>query len=58
MATRRKINWDSIAIAIDNNAGDNDRNPYAASSLEDRDKALRDLVRNILLRRAMRIASN
>jgi hypothetical protein len=55
---RTKIDWDSMPIVIDEDTEPNQSNPYAASTQEDRDKSLRDLVRTILLRRAKRVASN
>jgi hypothetical protein len=56
--SKPKIDWDQIPVAIDDNAEPNPRNPHALSSAKDREKAMRDHARTILLRKAMRIASN
>ena len=58
MSSKRKIDWDQIPVVIDVSTEPNPRNPHASSSRKDRDRAMRDLARRILLRKARRIASN
>ena len=58
MSSTRKIAWDQIPVVVDNSPEPNPRNPHASSSPSDRDKAMRDLARAILLRKVKRIASN
>ena len=58
MSSTRKIAWDQIPVVVDNSPEPNPRNPHASSSPKDRDKAMRDLARAILLRKVKRIASN
>ena len=58
MSSKRKIDWDQLPVVVDNSPEPNPRNPHASSSPRDRDKAMRDLARAILLRKVKRIASN
>ena len=54
---RTKIDWQSMPIVIDQ-ADPNPLNPYAAVSPEEREQALSDVARRILLRKVKTIASN
>ena len=58
MSGKRKIDWDQIPVVVDNSPEPNPRNPHASSSPKDRDKAMGDLARRILLRKVRRISSN
>ena len=58
MPSKRKIDWDQIPVVIDDSAEANPQNPHASSSPKDRERAMRDLARTILLRKARIIASN
>jgi len=49
---------DEIPVVIDDNAEPNPRNPHALSSTKDRERAMGNLTRTILLRKAKRVASN
>ena len=55
---RTQINWRSIRIALDPDAGPNPRNPYAGASATARDEAFRAVARVILLRRAAGVCAN
>ena len=56
--TRRKIDWDSIPIVIDSDTEPNASNPYASCTPEERERALAEVARRILLRRVTRVISN
>jgi hypothetical protein len=58
MSSKAKVNWDSIPVVIDDDCEPNPRNPYSVSTPDAREKALRDIARTILLRRAKTIATN
>ena len=58
MPRKQKIDWDQIPVVIDDSAGTNPQNPHASSSPKDRERAMQDLARTILLRKARIIASN
>jgi hypothetical protein len=49
---RTQINWRSIRIVLDQDAGPNPRNPYASAPATARDEAFRAVARAILLRKA------
>ena len=54
----RKVDWDSLPIRLDPDTEPNPQNPHSASFPEDRARAMASLARQILLRRARRIAGN
>ena len=58
MSSTGKIDWDQIPVVVDVHTEPNPRNPHASSSPKDREKAMRDLARAILLRQVKRIGSN
>jgi hypothetical protein len=55
---QRRIDWDQIPIVIESKDDRNPHNPHAAGSPQDRSESLGRLARQILLRRARRIAQN
>jgi len=55
---RRKIDWDSIPVVIQHVPEPNLRNRYATASPGERERALADVARSILLRRLRSISSN
>jgi hypothetical protein len=57
-ATRKTIDWDAIPIMIDSDTEPNASNPYASCTQEERERALAEVARRILLRRVTRIISN
>jgi hypothetical protein len=54
----RKIDWDNLSIRLDPGTEPNPQNSHAASSPEERARAMSNLARQILLRRFRRIAAN
>ena len=55
---KSKIDWDQIPVVIDESPEPNPRNPHALSTPADRQRAMRNLARTILLRKVKRILSN
>jgi hypothetical protein len=54
----RKVDWDNLPIRLDPDSEPNPQNPHAASSPEERARAMSNLARQIRLRRFRRIAGN
>ncbi len=57
-ATRRTIDWESIPVVIEDDCEPNPQNPFSTVTAEQRDEALRELARTILLRRVDQIGTN
>ena len=56
--SKSKIDWDQIPVVIDESPEPNPRNPHASSTPAERQRAMRNLARTILLRKVKRILSN
>lgn len=54
----KRIDWEQIPVVIEPKAEPNPQNPHAAASPQERAESLGHLARQILLRRARRIAQN
>ena len=51
MAAKKHVDWERIAVVIDSPVEANRRNPYAQVDQAQRDQALRELARAVLLRK-------
>ena len=47
----RKIDWNAVKIVIESRHEVNPKNPYASAGLADREQAMRELARTVLLRK-------
>ena len=56
--SKPKTYWDQIPVVIAHSPEPNPRNPYALFTPADRQRAMRNLARTILLRKVKRILSN